>query len=158
MRRLASGLSKRFGKDFAKVGMYPIPILTRDIPGYRITPHTDTQCKGITVQFYLPNANTDIGTIFHEKLADGSMPKRAQMRFAPKPAMPSRSVTILGIPPIGCTMASKLATRFCSPISSTTGCCGSCATAESGSPISCSTNCASICLCEGGPVCALKPP
>src|SRR5665647_95936 len=85
IRRLAPGLSKRFGADFAKVGMYPIPILTRDIPGYLITPHTDTRWKGITVQLYLPkdDANTDIGTIFHEKLADGSMPKKAQMRFAP---------------------------------------------------------------------------
>jgi len=85
VRQLAPGLSKRFGADFAEVGMYPIPILTRDIPGYRITPHTDTRWKGITVQLYLPkdDANTDIGTIFHEKLADGSMPKKAQMRFAP---------------------------------------------------------------------------
>ncbi len=85
IRRLAPGLSKRFGQGFAKVGMYPIPILTRDIPGYRITPHTDTRWKGITVQLYLPkdDANIDIGTIFHEKLADGSLPKKAQMRFAP---------------------------------------------------------------------------
>jgi hypothetical protein len=85
IRRLAPGLSKRFGADFARVGMYPIPILTRDIPGYLITPHTDTRWKGITVQLYLPKdgANTDIGTIFHEKLPDGSMPKKAQMRFAP---------------------------------------------------------------------------
>jgi hypothetical protein len=85
IRRLAPGLSKRFGKEFADVGMYPIPILTRDIPGYLITPHTDTRWKGITVQLYLPKdeANTDIGTIFHEKLPDGSLPKRAQMRFAP---------------------------------------------------------------------------
>lgn len=83
--RLAPGLSKRFGADSDKVGMYPIPILTRDIPGYLITPHTDTRWKGITVQFYLPkdDANTDIGTIFHEKLPDGSMPKTKQMRFAP---------------------------------------------------------------------------
>jgi hypothetical protein len=85
IRRLAPGLSKRFGTDFAKVGMYPIPILTRDIPGYMIPPHTDTKWKGITVQLYLPkdDANTAIGTIFHERLADGSMPKKAQMRFAP---------------------------------------------------------------------------
>ncbi|HET7848913.1 MAG TPA: hypothetical protein VFL51_07615 [Pseudolabrys sp.] len=84
IRRLAPGLSRRFGPDFAKVGMYPIPILTRDIPGYLITPHTDTHWKGITVQLYLPkdDANTDIGTIFHERLADGSLPKRTQMRFA----------------------------------------------------------------------------
>ena len=60
-------------------------VLTRDIPGYLITPHTDTRWKGITVQLYLPkdDTNTDIGTIFHEKLPDGSMPKKAQMRFAP---------------------------------------------------------------------------
>jgi hypothetical protein len=85
VHRLAPGLAKRFGKNFAKVGMYPIPILTRDIPGYRITPHTDTHWKGITVQLYLPadEANTDIGTIFHERLAGGAMPKRAQMKFAP---------------------------------------------------------------------------
>jgi hypothetical protein len=85
IRRLAPGLSKRFGKGFARVGMYPIPILTRDIPGYLITPHTDTLWKGITVQLYLPkdDANTDIGTIFHDVLPDGSKPKYTQMRFAP---------------------------------------------------------------------------
>jgi hypothetical protein len=85
MRRLAPGLAKRFGKAFAKVGMYPIPILTRDIPGYLITPHTDTRWKGITVQLYLPkdDANTDIGTIFHDVLPDGSKPKHTQMKFAP---------------------------------------------------------------------------
>src|SRR6201997_5511217 len=37
-RRLAAPLTKRFGKR--DVGLYPIPILTRDIPGYLITPHT----------------------------------------------------------------------------------------------------------------------
>jgi hypothetical protein len=85
IRRLAPGLKKRFGEKFAKVGMYPIPILTRDIPGYLITPHTDTHWKGITVQLYLPvdDANTDIGTIFHDVKPDGSKPKAAQMRFAP---------------------------------------------------------------------------
>jgi len=84
-RKLAPALERRFGKDHASVGMYPIPVLTRDIPGYRITPHTDTHWKGITVQLYLPrdDANPDIGTIFHSMLPDGSMPKAAQMRFAP---------------------------------------------------------------------------
>jgi hypothetical protein len=83
--RLAPALARRFGPDYLKVGMYPIPTLTRDIPGYQITPHTDTRWKGITVQLYLPRdaSATHIGTIFHEKLADGSLPKRTQMRFAP---------------------------------------------------------------------------
>jgi hypothetical protein len=85
VRQLAPALARRFGPDYAKVGMYPIPILTRDVPGYLITPHTDTRWKGITVQLYLPRdaSTTHIGTIFHEKLPDGSLPKRAQMKFAP---------------------------------------------------------------------------
>src|SRR5436190_5711827 len=85
VRQLAPALARRFGPDFAKVGMYPIPILTRDIPGYLITPHTDSRWKGITVQLFLPrDASTPhIGTIFHEKLPDGSLPKRTQMKFVP---------------------------------------------------------------------------
>jgi hypothetical protein len=85
VRRLAPALARRFGAAYANVGMYPIPVLTRDIPGYRITPHTDTRWKGITVQLYLPrdSSATHVGTIFHDKLADGSMPKAKQMKFAP---------------------------------------------------------------------------
>jgi hypothetical protein len=85
IRQLAPGLVRRFGSEYARVGMYPIPTLTRDVPGYLITPHTDTRWKGITVQLYLPRdaSATHIGTIFHEKLADGSLPKRTQMKFAP---------------------------------------------------------------------------
>jgi hypothetical protein len=85
VRALAPGLERRFGKDYAKVGMYPIPILTRDIPGYLITPHTDTRWKGITVQLYLPRDNSisHIGTIFHDRLPDGSLPKSTQMKFSP---------------------------------------------------------------------------
>lgn len=85
VQRLAPGLSRRFGAGFARVGMYPIPILTRDIPGYKIPPHPDTRWKGITVQLYLPrdDATSHIGTIFHERLPDGSLPKRVQMKFLP---------------------------------------------------------------------------
>jgi hypothetical protein len=85
IRRLGPALMRRFGAGYAKVGMYPIPVLTRDIPGYLITPHTDTKWKGITVQLYLPHdrANLNIGTIFHEKRADGSLTKTKQMSFAP---------------------------------------------------------------------------
>src|SRR5205807_3462731 len=75
-QRLAPGLQRRFGGDFANVGMYPVPILTRDIPGYRVYKHTDSLWKGITVQLYLPpdNSATHIGTIFHERLPDGTKP------------------------------------------------------------------------------------
>lgn len=84
VRRLEPGLRKRFGADFASTGLYPIPVLTRDVPGYKIAVHTDTHWKGITVQLYLPRdeAHTNIGTIFHERLPDGSL-TRTQMRFAP---------------------------------------------------------------------------
>src|SRR3954467_1388849 len=45
VRRLAPMLKRRFGERFARTGFYPVPILTRDIPGYRIYPHTDTHWK-----------------------------------------------------------------------------------------------------------------
>ncbi|MDR3422236.1 MAG: hypothetical protein P4L80_13505 [Xanthobacteraceae bacterium] len=85
VRRLAPGLVRRFGDRYADVGMFPIPVLTRDIPGYLITPHTDTKWKGITVQLYLPRdrSTAHIGTIFHKKLADGMLAKDKQMTFAP---------------------------------------------------------------------------
>lgn len=85
VRCLAKPLERRFGPGFADVGLYPLPILTRDIPGYRIAPHPDTHWKGITVQLYLPRdaSATHVGTIFHARLPDGSMPKHTQMKFAP---------------------------------------------------------------------------
>jgi len=85
VRRLAQPLQRRFGLGYAAVGMYPIPVLTRDIPGYLITPHTDTQWKGITVQLYLPSDRSTIqlGTIFHERLPDDSLPTKKQMAFVP---------------------------------------------------------------------------
>jgi hypothetical protein len=84
VRRLAPELERRFGKDYADIGLYPIPVLTRDIPGYKIHPHPDTHWKGITVQLYLPrdDAHTNIGTIFHGRQPDGTLTRDAQMRFA----------------------------------------------------------------------------
>jgi hypothetical protein len=84
MERLAPGLQRRFGANFARVRLYPVPILTRDIPGYRVFKHTDSLWKGITIQLYLPpdNSITHIGTIFHERLPDGQKPRRKQMPFA----------------------------------------------------------------------------
>jgi hypothetical protein len=84
MRRLAGPLQQRFGPGFAETGLYPVPILTRDIPGYMIPPHPDTRWKGITVQFYLPrdNAAMHVGTIFHRQRPDRSLEKAAQMKFA----------------------------------------------------------------------------
>jgi hypothetical protein len=85
IRRLAPGLERRFGPAYKNVGIFPVPVLMRDVPKYRIAPHTDTKWKGITAQFYLPpdNSTEHIGTIFHERLPDGSMPVATRMRFAP---------------------------------------------------------------------------
>ena len=142
MRRLAPGLTRRFGADFAKVGMYPIPILTRDIPGYKIPPHPDTRWKGITVQLYLPRDDglAHIGTIFHERLARRQPAEAgANEILARIPAMPSRSGTIPGIRPIRSDRRSRRGIRSCSPISSMPGRCGSCAIAASESAISWAT-------------------
>lgn len=85
VRRLAPGLERRFGKDFADVGMFPVPVLTRDIAGYSIPPHTDTHWKGITVLIYLPpdDSMPHIGTVVHERAADGSLKRAGQGKFAP---------------------------------------------------------------------------
>jgi len=84
VRRLAPELERRFGANYAETGFYPLPILTRDVPGYKILPHTDTHWKGITVQLYLPHddAHVNIGTIFHGRAADGTLTRGAHMRFA----------------------------------------------------------------------------
>jgi len=85
MRRLAPGLERRYGSNFKRVGMYPIPILTRDVPGYRIGIHPDTRWKGMTIQLYLPRDNSisHVGTIFHTRNADKTFNKASQMSFSP---------------------------------------------------------------------------
>jgi hypothetical protein len=85
VQRLAPGLQRRFGADFADVGFFPIPVLTRDIAGYQIAPHTDTHWKGITVLIYLPpdDSMSHIGTVIHEQAADGSLKRAGRGRFAP---------------------------------------------------------------------------
>ena len=84
VRRLAPGLRRRFGADFADVGLFPIPVLTRDIAGYHIPPHTDTHWKAITVLIYLPRDDklSHIGTVVHARAADGSLVRAGRNRFA----------------------------------------------------------------------------
>ncbi len=85
VERLAPGLARRFGSDHAKQRFFPIPVLTRDITGYHIAPHTDTRWKGITVLVYLPpdQTMTHIGTVLHERAADGTLRRVSRGRFAP---------------------------------------------------------------------------
>ena len=85
IRRLAPGLERRFGAGYATVGMYPRPLLTRDLPGYRIGVHPDTRWKGMTIQFYLPRDRSieHVGTVFHKRGSDGSFQVTARMPFRP---------------------------------------------------------------------------
>jgi len=85
VRRLAPGLERRFGKGFADVGFFPIPVLTRDIAGYHIAPHTDTHWKGMTILIYLPpdDSLAHIGTVINTREPDGSFRHVGRGRFAP---------------------------------------------------------------------------
>ncbi|HEX3063951.1 MAG TPA: hypothetical protein VHQ39_00655 [Dongiaceae bacterium] len=85
VERLGIPLQQRFGPQFAHLGHYATPILTRDTAGYQISTHSDTHWKAITVQLYLPADESieHVGTVFHEKLANGEMKRSTRMRFAP---------------------------------------------------------------------------
>jgi len=84
-RKFRRALEERFGKPAEKIGFYPIPILLRDQPGYRIGIHSDVKKKAITVQFYLPpdESQQHIGTIFHESNKGKGAERTTQMRFLP---------------------------------------------------------------------------
>lgn len=84
-RRLAPALERRFGARYRSLGMYPIPILTRDVPGYRIGVHPDTRSKAMTIQLYLPpdRAIEHVGTVFHRRTGEQAFERAAQMPFAP---------------------------------------------------------------------------
>jgi hypothetical protein len=83
--KFRGALERRFGKPAEKIGVYPIPILLRDQPGYKISVHSDVPTKAITVQFYLPKDDKQraIGTIFHEGAKGAKAKKTTQMPFMP---------------------------------------------------------------------------
>jgi len=84
-QRLAPGLERRFGARYRSLGLYPIPTLTRDVPGYEIGIHPDTRSKAITVQLYLPRDRSleHVGTVFHKAKRSEGFERALQMRFAP---------------------------------------------------------------------------
>ncbi len=84
-RKFRRALEERFGKPAEKIGVYPIPILLRDQPGYRIGIHSDVKKKAITVQFYMPSDGSQrhIGTIFHESNSGPGAERTTQMQFMP---------------------------------------------------------------------------
>ena len=84
-RKFRAALENRFGKSIDRIGVYPIPILLRDQPGYRIGIHADALSKAITVQFYLPHdaSQRHVGTLFHEGEDGEAAGRTTQMPFMP---------------------------------------------------------------------------
>jgi hypothetical protein len=83
--KFSSALEQRFNKRVDQIRLYPIPILLRDAPGYRIGIHADVPSKAITVQFYLPpdESQRGIGTIFHDGRDGDAADRTIQMPFMP---------------------------------------------------------------------------
>ena len=84
-RKLAPGLRERFGARAKSIRFYPIPILTRDVPGYQIGVHPDTHWKGMTIQIYLPSDDSieNVGTLFHSGSKALGFQREKQIPFAP---------------------------------------------------------------------------
>lgn len=83
--KFREALEHRFGKPVERIGLYPVPILLRDQPGYRIGIHSDAENKAITVQFYLPRdaSQSHIGTIFHEGGTGEAAGRMTKLAFMP---------------------------------------------------------------------------
>ena len=109
--RLTPGIERRLGPGFSPAGFFPIPILTRDISGYGIQVHTDTHRKAITVQIYLPrnDRTAHVGTVFHERIADGSLQRAKQLRFSPNTgyAFAPWNDTFHSVDPVGPEVATR---------------------------------------------------
>jgi hypothetical protein len=84
-RKFRHSLETRFGRSIDQLDFYPIPILVRDQPGYRIGIHADVPAKAITVQFYLPSDNSQrhLGTVFHHGRSGPDAERTVAMDFLP---------------------------------------------------------------------------
>jgi hypothetical protein len=84
-RKFRDALEDRFQVPAEQVPLYPIPILVRDQPGYRIGIHSDALSKAITVQLYLPGDRwqAHLGTIFHTTRAKDGSDQPLAMQFLP---------------------------------------------------------------------------
>jgi hypothetical protein len=83
--KFRAALEQRFGTSIDKLSFYPVPILLRDLGGYRIGIHGDGQRKAITVQFYLPrdDSQAHMGTVFHEGRNGEAAQRTKRLAFVP---------------------------------------------------------------------------
>jgi hypothetical protein len=85
VEKYAPTLRARFGDEVPE--LVAVPLLYRDFPGYRIGIHPDTAAKIATMQFYLPEDESQLhlGTTFHRRTADG-IQRHKTNAFAPNSA------------------------------------------------------------------------
>jgi hypothetical protein len=83
--KFRAALERRFGRSIDRLSFYAVPMLLRDLGGYRIGIHGDSLSKAITVQFYLPrdDAQAHLGTIFHEGREGEAARRTKQLGFRP---------------------------------------------------------------------------
>lgn len=84
-RKFRRALEARFSRSIERLTFYPVPMLLRDLGGYRIGIHGDSVSKAITVQLYLPQdgSQAHLGTRFHEG-RDGEAAQRIKtLAFQP---------------------------------------------------------------------------
>ena len=83
--KFRAALEQRFGTSIDKLAFYPVPMLLRDLGGYRLGIHGDAQRKAITVQFYLPRdeSQAHMGTVFHEGRNGEAAQRTKRMAFVP---------------------------------------------------------------------------
>jgi hypothetical protein len=84
-RKFRGALERRFGRSIDRLTFYPVPMLLRDLGGYRIGIHGDSLSKAITVQFYLPrdDSQAHLGTILHEGRNDDAALRTTTLKFRP---------------------------------------------------------------------------
>jgi len=84
-RKFRTALEDRFQQAVERIPLYPVPILVRDLPGYRIGIHADALIKAITVQFYLPGdaSQLHLGTVFHTSPNTEGNDRPVTMPFLP---------------------------------------------------------------------------
>jgi hypothetical protein len=83
--KFRSALEARFGRGIDRLSFYPVPMLLRDLGGYRIGIHGDSLRKAITVQLYLPRDESQVhmGTMFHEGRNGEAAQRTRRLAFAP---------------------------------------------------------------------------
>ena len=84
-RKFRGALERRFGRSIDRLTFHPVPMLLRDLGGYRIGIHGDSLNKAITVQFYLPrdDAQSHLGTMLHEGRNGDAALRTTTLKFRP---------------------------------------------------------------------------